>query len=89
MSRGRERAPDRHEPCRCPGETAANQIAPLPTLASHGRETLLLNLERVGALNVHGDRCICREFLNRLATELSHNTRSASCPATSTRPHWA
>ena len=55
---------------------AAECMAPLPTLASigsRGDQTVLLDLERAGAVCLQGDRRACRELMNHLVLELAHN----------------
>ena len=55
---------------------AGDEIAPLPTLVSigsRGDRTVLLDLERTGALCLQGDRLACRELMNHLVLELAHN----------------
>lgn len=58
---------------------AADQLAPLPALASigtRGQETVLLDLERAGTVTVTGPAAACRELLTHLVLELAHNTWS-------------
>ena len=53
-----------------------DEMVPLPTMASIGSrdgQTVLLDLERAGALCLQGDRLACRELMNHLALELAHN----------------
>ena len=55
---------------------AAECMAPLPTLASvgsRGDQTVLLDLERAGAVCLQGDRLACRDLMNHLVLELAHN----------------
>lgn len=50
--------------------------APFPALASLGHaegETLLVDLERVGSLSIHGNPARTSELFNHLAAELAHN----------------
>lgn len=57
-------------------ETAANYLAPLPTLVSVGRtedSQLLLDLEGLGAVRIVGDQTKAIDLLRHLAAELSHN----------------
>jgi nucleoid-associated protein YgaU len=57
-------------------DTAADHLAPLPTLASVGRlddEQFLLDLEGLGALRITGNPTKAVELLRHLAAELAHN----------------
>ena len=50
--------------------------APFPALASLGQadgETLLVDLERVGSLSIHGNPARTSELFNHLAAEFAHN----------------
>src|SRR5690606_27641055 len=54
-------------------------LSPLPTLTAVGFQAgihLLLDLERLGVLSLHGDRARARDLLRYLAAELACNTWS-------------
>lgn len=58
---------------------APDQLAPLPTLTSIGSrdgETVFVDLERFGAVNLTGDPDACRGLLTHIATELAHQSWS-------------
>ena len=58
---------------------AVDQLAPLPTLTSigsRGEETVFIDLERLGAINLTGDPDACRGLLTHVATELAHQSWS-------------
>ena len=58
---------------------AVDQLAPLPTLTSvgsRGEETVFVDLERLGAINLTGDPGACRGLLTHVATELAHQSWS-------------
>lgn len=60
-------------------DTAADHLAPLPTLASVGRlgdDQFLLDLEGLGALRITGNPTKAVELLRHLAAELAHNVWS-------------
>ena len=61
------------------GSNAVDQLAPLPTLTSigsRGEETVFVDLERLGAINLIGDPDACRGLLTHVATELAHQSWS-------------
>lgn len=60
-------------------DSVGDEMAPLPTLASIGSregQTVLLDLERAGAICLQGDPLACRELMNHLVLELAHNSWS-------------